>query len=101
MDTYLLTILMKEILNIDGKTLLSFSLMNKKIRGVYDKYMRKQHIRKYLTDKKEESYKYFNRKDALIAVNLDSRALRYVKDQTEEICLAAVNDNRAALQYVI
>ena len=39
-------------------------------------------------------------KDALEAVKRDGYELRYVLDQTPEICLAAVNENGSALQYV-
>ena len=39
-------------------------------------------------------------KKALEAVKQDGWALRYVKDQTEEICLEAVKQNEYALQFV-
>jgi len=38
--------------------------------------------------------------EALRAVKRDGHALRYVIDQTDEICLAAVKQNGHALQYV-
>ena len=42
---------------------------------------------------------YYGRK-ALEAVKQDGYALRYVKEQTVEICLEAVKQNGYALQYV-
>ena len=36
----------------------------------------------------------------LAAIEQSSYALAYVKDQTEEICLIAVKQNSEALQYV-
>ncbi len=36
----------------------------------------------------------------LIAVNNDGLALKYVKEQTEEICTEAVKENGLAIQYV-
>jgi len=39
-------------------------------------------------------------KDALAAVKKDGYALRFVKDQTLEICLEAVKKDPDALQYV-
>ena len=38
--------------------------------------------------------------DAMKAVESDGDALRYVKDQTHEICLKAVEQNGYALKYV-
>ena len=38
--------------------------------------------------------------EALKAVKEDGDALRYVKEQTEEICLEAVKENGYALKYV-
>ena len=39
-------------------------------------------------------------KECLEAVKQDGHALRYVKEQTNEICLEAVKQNGRALQYV-
>ena len=39
-------------------------------------------------------------KEALEAVRQDGYALRYVNEQTEEICLEAVKQNGDALRYV-
>jgi hypothetical protein len=36
----------------------------------------------------------------MAAVNQNGRALKYVKDQAEGICIAAVNQNGRALEYV-
>jgi len=39
-------------------------------------------------------------KNAINAVKRDGCALRYVKEQTEAICLAAVKQNKDTLQFV-
>ena len=49
---------------------------------------------------KIESYKYFDEKSALKAVEQNGYALQYVKEQTEAICLKAVEQNGDALKYV-
>ena len=43
-----------------------------------------------LRQMKNDFYKYFTEEESLAAVKEDGYALRYVKEQTEEICLAAV-----------
>jgi len=44
--------------------------------------------------------KYDTHAKALAAVQQDGYALRYVTDQTPEICLAAVQQDGGALQFV-
>ena len=45
-------------------------------------------------------FDYENPKECLKAVKQDGTALRYVKEQTEQICLEAVKQNWRALQFV-
>jgi hypothetical protein len=49
---------------------------------------------------KESSYTYFTETESLKAVNRNGNALRYVKNQTDEICLEAVKQNTEVLVYV-
>ena len=52
--------------------------------------------------RKEEMIKfdYDNPEECLAAVRQDGYALKYVKEQTEEICLEAIKQNGYALRYV-
>ena len=54
---------------------------------------------KYLEDN-EDIYKWYDTKYCLEAVKQYGRALRFVKEQTNEICLEAVKQDGDALQYV-
>ena len=58
------------------------------LEQLYDKY------------KKLPVKRNFSGKEALKAVKKNGYALQYVKDQTEEVCLAAVEECENALQYV-
>ena len=49
---------------------------------------------------KEEDITTYSGADALKAVERNGYALRYVKDQTPDICLKAVERNGDALKYV-
>ena len=49
---------------------------------------------------KEEDITTYSGADALKAVEADDYALRYVKDQTPDICLKAVERNGYALRFV-
>ncbi|MBD3195404.1 MAG: DUF4116 domain-containing protein, partial [Candidatus Lokiarchaeota archaeon] len=55
-----------------------------------------------LKDLKEKynAYTYLSGEEALEAVKQDEFVLKYVKEQTPEICLEAVKQNGYALQYV-
>ena len=66
----------------DASTLLSLRLVCKTIKSGIDYKFTLQHI-----------------KD-LVAVQRNGLALKYVEDQTPEICLAAVQENGHALKYV-
>ena len=49
---------------------------------------------------KENSYRYFTKKESLKVVRQDGYSLQYVKNQDKEICLEAVKENGYALQFV-
>ena len=49
---------------------------------------------------KEEHLRTLQGRDAMKAVERNGYALRYVKEQTPEVCMKAVEGNGDALQYV-
>lgn len=49
---------------------------------------------------KESTYENWTEEEALRAVRRNSHNLQYVKNQTEEICMAAIEQNEAAIAYV-
>jgi hypothetical protein len=51
-------------------------------------------------DGDEDAIINYKGKEALEVVKQDGYDLRYVKEQTEDICLEAVKQNKDALQYV-
>ena len=51
-------------------------------------------------NRKESEIINYSRDKALSAVETDGYSLRYVKDQTEAICLKAVETTADSLQYV-
>jgi len=53
-----------------------------------------------LKKKKNEYYRYFTREAAIQAVQQNGFALRFVKNQTDEICRLAVQEDGIALQFV-
>ena len=50
--------------------------------------------------RKQDLEKWYDSEYCLAAVEQDGDALQYVKEQTEAVCLAAVEQDGYALQYV-
>ena len=55
---------------------------------------------KAVNGKESDIIDFKTKKEALSAVRQEGCALRYVKEQTEAVCLAAVRKNWDAIKYV-
>lgn len=53
-----------------------------------------------LSERQEITLKHITTGDAMIAIQLNRMALKYVKEQTPELCMKAINLNSMTLQFV-